>query len=71
MRGGGHGVAGHAVSDDALVVDLVGLRDVEVDADRRLVRAGGGCRLGDVDRATQAHGLAVPFGVVSRTGIAG
>jgi FAD/FMN-containing dehydrogenase len=71
VRGGGHGVAGHAVNDGAIVVDLSEIRNVEVDAERRLVRAGGGCRLGDVDGATQEHGLAVPFGVVSRTGIAG
>jgi FAD/FMN-containing dehydrogenase len=71
VRGGGHGVAGHAVGDGAIVVDLAQLRDVKVDVARRLVRAGGGSRLGDVDRATQEHGLAVPFGVVSQTGIAG
>ncbi len=71
VRGGGHNVAGLAVADDAVVCDLSGLRRVEVDPERRIVRADAGATWGDVDRATQRHGLAVPGGVVSTTGIAG
>ncbi|MCF6523539.1 FAD-binding oxidoreductase [Streptomyces sp. JJ36] len=71
VRGGGHGVAGHAVSDGGLVVDLSEMREVGTDPARATVRAQGGCTLGDVDAATQRHGLAVPLGVVSETGIAG
>jgi FAD/FMN-containing dehydrogenase len=71
VRGGGHGVAGHALSDGGMVIDLSAMRGVEVDEGRRTARAQGGCTLGDVDRATQRHGLATPLGVVTETGIAG
>lgn len=71
VRGGGHGVAGHAVADGGLVIDLTEMRAVEVDAEGRSARAEGGCTLGDVDRETQRHGLAAPLGVASETGIAG
>jgi FAD/FMN-containing dehydrogenase len=71
VRGGGHNVAGTAVVDDGLVIDLSGLRDVQVDPETRTVRAQAGATWGDLDRATQPHGLAVPGGVVSTTGIAG
>lgn len=71
VRGGGHNVAGTAVADDAVVIDLSPMRGVRVDAERRTVWAQGGCTWGDLDRETQPFGLAVPGGVVSETGIAG
>jgi FAD/FMN-containing dehydrogenase len=71
VRGGGHGVAGNALSDDAVVIDLSLLKGIEVDPAARTARAGAGVRLGELDRATQEHGLAAPLGVVSQTGIAG
>jgi FAD/FMN-containing dehydrogenase len=71
VRCGGHSVSGKAMSDGGLTIDLSGLRDVVVDADNHLVHAGGGCRLGDIDAATAGHGLIVPAGIMSETGVAG
>ncbi|HEU0286503.1 MAG TPA: FAD-binding oxidoreductase, partial [Nocardioidaceae bacterium] len=71
VRGGGHSVAGRSLVDDGLVLDLRGMADITVDADRRVARIGGGAIWTDVDRATQAHGLATTGGRVSTTGVAG
>ena len=71
IRGGGHNVAGNGTVDDGLVLDLGNLRRVDVDAETRLVTVEPGVTLADLDRATEPHGLAVPIGVVSATGIAG
>jgi hypothetical protein len=71
IYGGGHGVTGHAVCDDGVVVDLRELGSVEVDADAQTARVGGGATWGPVDAATQEHGLAVTGGRVGATGVAG
>lgn len=71
IRGGGHNVAGNGTVDDGILLDLGRLNAVEVEPDARLVRVEAGATLGDIDRATESHALAVPVGVVSGTGIAG
>ncbi|WP_254863483.1 FAD-binding oxidoreductase [Halovivax gelatinilyticus] len=71
VRGGGHNVAGTAVCDDGLVIDLSEMRDVWVDPDERTAWVQGGATWADVDHETQAFGLATPGGVVSKTGVAG
>lgn len=71
IRGGGHNIAGLAMSDGGITLDLSTLRTVDVDTEARLARVAPGCTLGDVDRATQQHGLATTLGFVSETGTAG
>lgn len=71
VYGGGHGVTGSAVIDGGICVDLRGLDHVDVDAEQRTARVGGGATWGAVDAATQAHGLAVTGGRVSTTGVGG
>jgi FAD/FMN-containing dehydrogenase len=71
IRGGGHNVAGNAVCDGGIMLDLSPMKDLRVDPDRRIARAGPGLTLGELDAGTQQHGLATPLGAVSVTGIAG
>ena len=71
IKGGGHNIAGLALTDGGLTLDMSGMKSVEVDLDKRCARVGPGCNLGDVDRATQEHGLAATLGFVSATGAAG
>ena len=71
VKGGGHNIAGLAVADGAVMLDLGLMRGVFVDPAARIAHAQGGCLLGDVDRETQLHGLAAVLGFISQTGIAG
>lgn len=71
IKGGGHSVAGTALCDDGLVIDLSGMKGVHVDPTGHTARVQPGATLGDVDHETQAFGLAVPAGIVTTTGVAG
>ncbi|QOV36675.1 FAD-binding oxidoreductase [Streptomyces ferrugineus] len=71
VRGGGHGADGYAMPGGALVLDLSGMREITVDPQTRTVRAQAGVVLGELDAAAQEHGLVVPSGTVTTTGIAG
>lgn len=71
VRGGGHHIAGNAVADGGVMIDLSPMRTVRVDTATRRARVDGGALLGDVDRVCQLHGLATPLGINSTTGFAG
>jgi FAD/FMN-containing dehydrogenase len=71
VRSGGHSFPGASVCDDGIVVDLRPMEAIEVNPEGRSARAQAGALLGELDRATQAHGLAVPSGIVTHTGVAG
>ena len=72
IKGGGHNMAGTSIAERGLTLDMSRMRDVTVDPDARLAHVGPGCLLRDVDRATQAHGLATPLGsFASEVGVAG
>src|SRR5262245_10150764 len=71
VRGGGHGVAGTALCDDGLVIDLSLMKGIEVDPAARRARVEAGVLWGELDRETQAFGLATVGGIVTHTGVAG
>jgi FAD/FMN-containing dehydrogenase len=71
VKGGGHNVAGNAVCEGGVMIDLSLMRSARVDKEKKTVRVDGGCLLSDMDQETQAYGLAVPAGIVSHTGVGG
>ncbi len=71
VKGGGHNIAGTSMAPGGLTLDMSRMREVAVDPDAKVVHVGPGCLLGEVDQATQQHGLATVLGFVSETGVAG
>jgi FAD/FMN-containing dehydrogenase len=71
IKGGGHNIAGTAVADGGVMIDMSAMRAVQVDPDALIAQVGGGCLLGDVDQATQTYGLATVLGIVSEVGVGG
>jgi FAD/FMN-containing dehydrogenase len=71
VRGGGHNYAGNALCDGGMMIDLTPMKTVRVDVEGQRTACGGGTTWGELDAATQAHGLAVPGGFISHTGVAG
>ena len=71
IRGGGHNGGGLGSVDDGVVIDLSPMKSISVDPGSKTVRVGGGATWGEVDAATHEHGLAVPCGVISTTGVGG
>jgi FAD/FMN-containing dehydrogenase len=71
VKGGGHNIAGTAIADQGLALDMSRMRELAVDPEVALARVGPGCLLGEVDHATQEHGLATVLGFVSEVGVAG
>ena len=71
IRGGGHNIAGNAVCDDGIMIDLSLMKSVEIDPKTRRATVEPGCTLADFDGPAQAHGLATPLGINSTTGVAG
>ena len=71
IKGGGHNIAGNAVCDDGVMIDMSLMKRVDVDATARTATVEPGCTLADFDKAAQAHGLATPLGINSTTGVAG